>query len=358
MNIKTKQCVLFSMIRIVCALNVDAVYSKESAPLELVLRPTHVFKTADRSHEKTESWIFSLMIQTNTPEKIAPVAMKVTLLKKSEILSSTSYTTEGLKSLIYQTRSQPRLADGSIPPKPIFWPAAIRIRHTGPAEQGTNAVRIEVEATTSKGEVRQGTVLVSLETYEQKTALICPFRGKGIILQAGATNGGHRNRSGQFAIDLFGLDESWSIIAPGDGKQNGDYRGWERELITPADGVVVHVRDDRPDQPVADASDPKYYAPEYKQGGDPGNFLVLDHGGSEFSMIAHFQAHSILVKVGDHVRQGQVLGKLGHSGDATGPHCHYQLQSGPDWENADGLPCKFSNVDEPFLDRGTYFEAK
>jgi murein DD-endopeptidase MepM/ murein hydrolase activator NlpD len=69
-------------------------------------------------------------------------------------------------------------------------------------------------------------------------------------------------------------------------------------------------------------------------------------------------AHSMLVKIGDHVRQSQTLGKLGHSGDTSGPHCHYQLQAGPDWENADALPCKFSNVDEPFLDRGTYFEAK
>jgi hypothetical protein len=353
-----KKRILLSIIGIVCVLNVDVVDSKDSTPLALVLRPTHVFKTADRSHENTDSWIFSVMLQTDTPEKIAPVAMKVTLLKKSQILSSSFYTAQGLRALVYQTSLQPRLADGSIPPKPIFWPAAIRIRHTGPAELAADAMRVEVDAITGKGQARRGTVVVPVETYQQKTGLICPFRGKGIILQGGATNGGHRNRSGQFALDLFGLDESWSIIAPGEGKQNSDYRGWERELIAPADGVVVHLRDDRPDQSVADASDPHYYAPEYKQGGDPGNFLVIDHGHSEFSMIAHFEAHSMLVKLGDHVRQGQALGKLGHSGDTSGPHCHYQLQSGPDWENADGLPFKFTNVDEPFLDRGTYFEAK
>ena len=247
------------------------------------------------------------MVQTETVEKIVPVAMTVILLEKSHILSSTSYTAEGLKPLVYQTRSQPRLAGGGIPPKPIFWPAAIRIRHTGSAELAADAMRIEVDATTDKGQVRHGTVVVPVETYQQKTALICPFRGKGIVLQGGATNGGHRNPSGQFAIDLFGLDDSWSIIAPGDGRQNRDYRGWERELIAPADGVVVHVRDDRPDQPVADASDPHYYAPEYKEGGDPGNFLVIDHGHSEFSMIAHFEAHSMLVKLGDHVRQAQAF---------------------------------------------------
>ncbi len=35
----------------------------------------------------------------------------------------------------------------------------------------------------------------------------------------------------------------------------------------------------------------------------PVTFRVIDHGHSEFSMIAHFEAHSILVKIGDHVRQ-------------------------------------------------------
>jgi hypothetical protein len=46
------------------------------------------------------------------------------------------------------------------------------------------------------------------------------------------------------------------------------------------------------------------------------------------------------------------------AGDTTGPHVHYQLQAGPDWESADALPCRFTNVEEPVLDRGTYFEAK
>jgi murein DD-endopeptidase MepM/ murein hydrolase activator NlpD len=128
--------------------------------------------------------------------------------------------------------------------------------------------------------------------------------------------------------------------------------------MAPADGRIVRARSDRPDQPVADVSDPHYYAPEYPNGGDPGNHLIIDHGNGEFSMMAHFQAGSMLVGIGDQVRQRQVLGKLGHSGDTSGPHLHYQLQAGPDWEFADALPFRFGNVDEPFLDRGTYFEAR
>jgi murein DD-endopeptidase MepM/ murein hydrolase activator NlpD len=75
-------------------------------------------------------------------------------------------------------------------------------------------------------------------------------------------------------------------------------------------------------------------------------------------MMAHFQAGSILVKAGERVRQGQALGKLGSSGDTNTPHCHYQLQSGPDWEWSDGLPCKFSNIEEGPLVRGVFLDAK
>ena len=58
------------------------------------------------------------------------------------------------------------------------------------------------------------------------------------------------------------------------------------------------------------------------------------------------------------VAQGQVLGKLGHSGDTDTPHVHYQLQSGPDFLYADALPCHFDNIDQDILDRGSYFEVK
>lgn len=75
-------------------------------------------------------------------------------------------------------------------------------------------------------------------------------------------------------------------------------------------------------------------------------------------MIAHFQAGSLLVRTGDRVSRGQPLGKLGSSGDTVTPHVHYQLQAGPDWQFADGLPVTFANVNAGQLVRGTFFSAK
>lgn len=327
---------------------------------DLVLRPTRVFKTADRSHENTESWIFSLVVQTATPSTFAPEAMKIDLLKGATLLRTVNYSAEGFAPLTYHTGLPPLLADGSPSPTPIYWPFVVRLRQTEPIALGVDTMRIEIDAKDAVGVTGRASITAPIETYQQKTALIFPFKGKGVILQGGATNGGHRNRSGEFALDAMGLDDAWSVEKPGDGKNNTDYPGWGRTLIAPADGTIVHARSDRPDQPVGDESNVDFYADEFKKqgNGDPGNHLIIDHGAGEYSMMAHFMAGSMLVATGDRVKQGQPLGKLGHSGDTTEPHCHYQLQNGPDWVNADALPVKFTNVSEPVLDRGTFFEAK
>src|ERR1051325_7539357 len=87
-----------------------------------------------------------------------------------------------------------------------------------------------------------------------------------------------------------------------------------------------------------------------------GNCVIIEHGNSEYSVLAHMQHGSVTVKTGDHVVAGQVIGKLGSSGDSYGPHVHYQLQSGPRLFHDQGLPFKFQNV--PQLFRGAPFDAK
>jgi murein DD-endopeptidase MepM/ murein hydrolase activator NlpD len=49
------------------------------------------------------------------------------------------------------------------------------------------------------------------------------------------------------------------------------------------------------------------------------NHIVLDIGGGYFAFYAHLQK-SVTVRVGDQVKKGAVLGKLGNSGNSSGPH--------------------------------------
>jgi murein DD-endopeptidase MepM/ murein hydrolase activator NlpD len=52
-----------------------------------------------------------------------------------------------------------------------------------------------------------------------------------------------------------------------------------------------------------------------------GNVAVIDHGQGLFTLYAHLK--DISVKKGDRVRQGDVIGRVGKTGRATGAHLHW-----------------------------------
>ena len=67
-----------------------------------------------------------------------------------------------------------------------------------------------------------------------------------------------------------------------------------------------------------------------------GNLLMIDHGMGLNSAFLH--CSQILVKEGDVVRQGQVIGRIGMTGRATGPHLHWSIK----WRDARLDPLLFT----------------
>ena len=55
-----------------------------------------------------------------------------------------------------------------------------------------------------------------------------------------------------------------------------------------------------------------------------GNMVVVDHGNGYTSLYAHLS--TVYVRQGQAVRQGEVLGTLGSTGNSTGPHLHLELR--------------------------------
>jgi murein DD-endopeptidase MepM/ murein hydrolase activator NlpD len=51
----------------------------------------------------------------------------------------------------------------------------------------------------------------------------------------------------------------------------------------------------------------------------------------------------LAVAVGDRVRPGQPLGRLGNSGNSNAPHLHFQLMDGPTPLGSNGVPFTFSS---------------
>lgn len=60
--------------------------------------------------------------------------------------------------------------------------------------------------------------------------------------------------------------------------------------------------------------------------GGYGNCTIIDHGGSFTTLYAH--QSRMLVGEGDYVKQGQLLGYTGSTGNVTGPHLHFETRVG------------------------------
>ncbi len=69
-----------------------------------------------------------------------------------------------------------------------------------------------------------------------------------------------------------------------------------------------------------------------------GNYLTVDLGRGRFALYAHLQPGSLKVRLGDNVRTGQVLARLGNSGNSDEPHLHFQLMDANSPLASEGLP--------------------
>ena len=54
-----------------------------------------------------------------------------------------------------------------------------------------------------------------------------------------------------------------------------------------------------------------------------GNQVEIDHGYGYITKYAHMQM--FVVKRGQNVKRGQMIGYVGNSGGSTAPHCHYEI---------------------------------
>jgi len=69
-----------------------------------------------------------------------------------------------------------------------------------------------------------------------------------------------------------------------------------------------------------------------------GNAITLDLGGGQFAHYLHLQPGSLRVETGDRVRRGQMLARIGDSGDAREPHLHFQVSTSSNPLAGEGVP--------------------
>jgi murein DD-endopeptidase MepM/ murein hydrolase activator NlpD len=142
----------------------------------------------------------------------------------------------------------------------------------------------------------------------------------------------HVNSPGErWAYDLLITNDGRSHRESGHAL--ADYFANDRPVRAPAAGRVIEVHDRDPDAPPG--------RPDRKRGG--GNQVVLEIAPRQYLFIAHLRAGSIRVVPGQWVRQDEIVGRVGNSGNTSEPHVHLHLQDTAIPDAGQAIPFYFSN---------------
>lgn len=129
---------------------------------------------------------------------------------------------------------------------------------------------------------------------------------------------------------------------------------WGQDVYAPCDGIIDKVGEGYHERARARLSSDLLVAVKSAYAFDPGkdniqsiagNYIILRCSSDVYAGFVHLQKGSIQVSVGQSVKKGDVLGKVGHSGNSFSPHLHFQLMDGNDILLAKGLPCAFEQYE-------------
>jgi hypothetical protein len=195
--------------------------------------------------------------------------------------------------------------------------------------------------------------------YETKTDLMIPVRGRVLVWDGHDYQSHHRRfdytrppfpqlgsktNSQRYGYDLVVVNESGLMYGgdpkdgddwyPGKLDRNEDYYGFGVPILATANGRVAALHDGKPDNR-------RFNQAELASRG--GNYVIIDHLNGEYSWFGHLKQGSISVKIGQEVKQGEIIAQMGASGDALFPHLHYELRNGIGAREVEGLPSYFTN---------------
>lgn len=188
----------------------------------------------------------------------------------------------------------------------------------------------------------EGGIFAPAETVTP-IVIASPVKGKHWVFINQSTMGYHfnamffalgkRGTGERFAFDNLQLNDELTEFFHGDPAKNESYFNYKDTLYAVADGTVVAMRDGLPENSGND------HSLTFKEPIDlAGNYIIINIGNGHYAFYAHCHTHSIKVKVGDRIKEGDPIALLGNSGNSDAPHLHFQICDAPDFFFSRGLP--------------------
>jgi murein DD-endopeptidase len=205
--------------------------------------------------------------------------------------------------------------------------------------------RLSVSTSRKTGGPVESTVSGPVVAVVQQPAPVlgAPLHGSGWVAFNALSSADHRRAvaivdckariSQRFAIDWMRLGPDGRLFH-GDSKSNANFYGYGADVLAVADGQVSELKDGLPDN----ASSNQQHGATLTLDTVTGNHLILDLGQGRFALYAHLQPRSLQVKLGDKVKAGQTVARLGNSGQSDQPHLHFQVMDANSSMGAEGLP--------------------
>lgn len=160
-----------------------------------------------------------------------------------------------------------------------------------------------------------------------------PFRAGWICTQG--IDGAHTHQGPwRYAFDFEVVGQDGQLFLAGEPTDDlASYHCYQLPVLAAADGTVVLVENDVPDNPIGGMDLDRNW----------GNAVMLYHAPGVYSLVAHLASQSVTVTPGQVVKRGEVVGLCGSSGRSPRPHLHFQLQASPIL-GAPTLPCRFERA--------------
>ncbi len=169
-----------------------------------------------------------------------------------------------------------------------------------------------------------------------KTKMQLPFDSTWYVFWGGETEDENYHvtvRSQKNAFD-FVIRDSTNKSYRTDGKSNEDYYCFSRAIYAPCSGEIVMVTDSVHDN-IPGEMNPAQLT---------GNSIIIKSKQREYILMAHFKMNSILVKKGDKIKAGQLIGLCGNSGNSSEPHVHLHIMDAPSLKEGTGIKCNFQKL--------------